>query len=57
MISSKNAFEMEANIKKDYQKGDYSIKAILYQDSPKLKNIIRKIGEKIGLTTLNLFFV
>jgi hypothetical protein len=49
MVGSKKAFEMEANIKKDYEKGDYSIKAILYQDPPKEKSLIRKVGEKIGL--------
>ena len=49
MLSSKEAFEMEANIKKDYQKGDYSIKAILYQDPPKEKNIMTKKRERIGL--------
>jgi len=30
---NKLAFEMEEQIKKDYEKGDYSIKAILYKDS------------------------
>ena len=29
---NKLAFEMEEQIKKDYEKGDYSIKAILYKD-------------------------
>ena len=47
MISSKTAFEMESKIKKDYEKGDYSIKANLYTDPPKQKNIFEKIGEKI----------
>ena len=49
MAGSKIAFDMEANIKKDYEKGDYSIKAMLYQDPPKEKSLIRKIGEKMGL--------
>ena len=49
MAGSKIAFDMEANIKKDYEKGDYSIKAMLYQDPPKEKSLIRKLGEKMGL--------
>ena len=49
MAGSKIAFEMEENFKKDYEKGDYSIKAQLYKDPPKEKNILRKIGEKMGL--------
>ena len=49
MAGSKIAFDMEANIKKDYEKGDYSIKAMLYQDPPKEKSLIRKVGEKMGL--------
>ncbi len=49
MAGSKLAFEMEDNIKKDYEKGDYSIKAMLYMDPPKEKTLMRKIGEKMGL--------
>ncbi len=45
MLSSKNAFELESKIKQDYEKGDYSIKANLYRDPPKSKNILDKIGE------------
>jgi len=48
MAGSKLAFEMENSIINDYEKGDYSIKAILYKDPPKEKNLIRKIGEKMG---------
>ena len=48
MAGSKLAFEMENSIRKDYEKGDYSIKAILYKDPPKEKTLIRKIGEKMG---------
>ena len=47
LLSNKNAFELETKIKKDYENGDYSIKANLYHDPPKQKNIFEKIGEKI----------
>lgn len=50
MLSNKEAFEMESKIKQDYLKGDYSIKANLYLDPPKQKNIFEKIGEKIKYT-------
>ena len=49
MAGSKIAFEMEAHIKEDYEKGDYSIKAMLYKDAPKEKTLMRKLGEKMGL--------
>ena len=50
IFSNKEAFEMESKIKQDYLKGDYSIKANLYLDPPKQKNIFEKIGEKIKYT-------
>ena len=49
VMGSKTAFELEANIKKDYEKGEYSIKAMLYQDPPKEKSFMKKVGEKFGL--------
>ena len=49
MAGSKLAFEMEDKIKKDYERGDYSINAMLYEDPPKEKTLLRKIGEKMGL--------
>ena len=48
MAGSKLAFEMENAIRNDYEKGDYSINAMLYKDPPKEKSLIRKIGEKMG---------
>mgnify|MGYP002624971195 CR=1 FL=1 len=38
-IESITSFELEDNAKKDYEKGDYSIKAKLYLDPPKNKSI------------------
>ena len=49
MISSKAAFALEDEIKKDYENGDYSIKAKLYKDPPKEKGFWRNFGEKIGI--------
>ena len=49
MAGSKISFEMEESFKKDYERGDYSIKAQLYKDPPKEKTLMRKIGEKMGL--------
>ena len=49
MAGSKLAFEMEDQIRKDYEKGDYSINAQLYRDPLKEKSLMRKIGEKMGL--------
>ena len=49
MAGSKLAFEMEDNIRKDYERGDYSINAMLYRDPPKEKTLLRKMGEKLGL--------
>ena len=48
MAGSKLAFEMEDAIRKDYQRGDYSINAMLYKDPPKEKGLLRKLGEKMG---------
>lgn len=49
MISSKAAFALEDEFKKDYENGDYSIKAKLYKDPPKEKVFWRNFGEKIGI--------
>ena len=55
MISSKLAFEIESKIKQEYEKGDYSIKANLYSDPPKQKNILNKIGEKFKEYEENIY--
>jgi hypothetical protein len=49
MAGSKLAYELDSTIRKDYEKGDYSIKAMVYQDPPKEKTLFRKLGEKLGL--------
>jgi hypothetical protein len=49
MAGSKLAYELDNTIRKDYEKGDYSIKAMVYQDPPKEKTLFRKLGEKLGL--------
>ena len=38
IFGSNLSFEMESNIKQNYDKGDYTAKAILYQDNPYEKN-------------------
>ena len=49
LICNKAAFEMEENIKKDYEKGDYSIKAKLNCNPPILEKIENKEEENIIL--------
>ena len=49
MVGNKLAVDIEDKIKKDYQNGDYSIKAMLYMDPPKEKSLLRKLGEKMNL--------
>lgn len=49
IFGSKLAYELDNTIRKDYEKGDYSIKAMVYQDPPKEKTLFRKLGEKLGL--------
>jgi hypothetical protein len=49
MVGNKLAVDIEDKIKKDYQNGDYSIKAMLYMDPPKEKSLLRKLGEKLNL--------
>ena len=49
IFGSKLAYELDNTIRKDYEKGDYSIKAMVYQDPPKEKTLLRKLGEKLGL--------
>ena len=60
LLSNKTAFELETKIKKDYEKGDYSIKAYIYCDPPEQKNyFFGKIGENIKYVydeTYNFFF-
>ena len=54
LIYKKSAFEMDASIKKDFEKGEYSIKAILYHEPPHIQieifgdssNSIKLVEEK-----------